>query len=112
MVKLAAYRKRLSFMKALVRPVKLDPSVVFTTVIACVEGGVPPGATPTVAFHPAIVPSIVENRNVAALPGASKKSVVLPLKMVPVGVPVGVFLLFGSAGEMVTIRDCFVPEPS
>ena len=29
----------------------------------------------TVAFHPAIVPSIVENKNVAGLSGASKNSV-------------------------------------
>ena len=31
--------------------------------------------------------------------------------MVPVGVPVGVFLLFGSAWGTVTIRDCLSPAP-
>jgi hypothetical protein len=36
---------------------------------------------------------------------------VLPLKMVPVGLPVGLFLLVGSAGGMVTIRDCLAPAP-
>jgi len=33
------------------------------------------------------------------------------LAMIPVGEPIGVFLLFGSAGGMVTIKDCFVPAP-
>jgi len=42
---------------------------------------------------------------------ASTKLVVLPLAMIPVGEPVGVFLLFGSAGGMVTIKNCFVPRP-
>src|SRR5216683_904536 len=59
-------------MKALVRPVKLDPSVVLITVTACVEGGAAPCATATVGFHPAIVPSIVEKRNKLGLPGASR----------------------------------------
>src|SRR6266403_292978 len=98
-------------MKALVRPVKLDPSEVLTTVTACVEGGAAPCATATVGFHPAIVPSIVEKRNAAGLPGASKKSVGLLFAMVPVGVPSGVFLLFGSACGMVTTRPCLAPAP-
>ena len=75
LVKFAVYRKRLPLTKALVRPVKLDPSVVLTTVTASVEGGAAPWATATVGFQPAIVPSIVENKNAAGFPGASKKSV-------------------------------------
>src|SRR4030088_1490320 len=98
-------------MKALVSPVKLDPSVVLTTVTACVDGGAAPCATATFGFHPAIVPSMVEKRNTAGAPGASRKSVLLPLAMVPVGAPVGVFLSFGSAGGMVTIKDCLAPAP-
>src|SRR6266436_7623403 len=66
----------------------------------------------TAGFHPAIVPSIVEKRNKAGLAGASKKSVWLLLAMVPVGVPSGVFLLFGSACGMVTTRDRLTPAPS
>src|SRR5882757_7217971 len=58
-----------------------------------------------------MVPSIVEKRNKLGLPGASKKSVGLPLAMVPVGVPSGVFLLLGSAGGMVTTRACLAPGP-
>ena len=43
LVKFAVYRKRLPLTKALVRPVKLDPSLVLTTVTALVDsgGGVP-----------------------------------------------------------------------
>ena len=44
-------------------------------------------------------------------PPGSIKSVVLPLEMMPVGEPFGVFLLFGSAGGIVTTKDCFVPGP-
>lgn len=62
-------------------------------------------------FQPAIVPSAVQNRNTAGFPGASKKSVWLPLKMVPVGQPLGVFLFVGSAGGMATTKDCFSPAP-
>src|SRR5258708_12351219 len=98
-------------MKGVVRPVKLDPSVVLTTVTACVDGGAAPCATATFGFHPAIVPSMVEKRNTAGAPGASRKSVLLPLAMVPVGVTVGVFLLLGSAGGMVTFKDFLSPAP-
>jgi len=56
-------QKSLPLTKALVRPVKLDPSVVLTTVTASVEGGAAPWATATVGFQPAIIPSIVENKN-------------------------------------------------
>jgi hypothetical protein len=55
--------------------------------------------------------AIHENSTEAGLPGASKKSVWLPLKMVPVGEPVGVFLLVGLAGGRATIKDCFDPAP-
>jgi len=53
----------------------------------------------------------VEKEERRGFPGANKKSVGLLLAMVPVGVPVGVFLLFGSEGGIVTIRDCLVPAP-
>jgi hypothetical protein len=42
LVKFAVYRKRLPSTKALVRPVKLDPSLVLTTVTALVDGGAEP----------------------------------------------------------------------
>jgi hypothetical protein len=54
---------------------------------------------------------MVEKRNTAGLPGASKKSVWLPFAIVPVGEPIGVFLLVGSDGGMVTIRLCLTPGP-
>src|SRR5215831_10552190 len=65
----------------------------------------------TFGFHPAIVPSPVQKRNTAGFPGASKKSVWLPLKMVPVGEPFGVFLFVGSEGGIVTTKLCFSPAP-
>src|SRR5882724_1951602 len=98
-------------MKALVRPVKPEPSVVLTTVTACVEGGAAPCATATFGFHAAIDPSTVQKIKEAGSFGPSRKSVALPLKIVPVGEPVGVFLLVGSAGGIVTISDCFAPGP-
>src|ERR1700733_15367611 len=66
---------------------------------------------PTVGFHPTMAPSSVEKRNAAAGPPGRMKSVGLPLAIVPVGVPVGKVLLFGSALGMVTIREFFTPAP-
>src|SRR5260370_27574853 len=97
--------------KALVRPVWAEPSVVVTTVTAWVEGGVAPFVNATFGFHAAIVPSSVAKMKSAGAPAASTKSVVLPLAMIPVGEPVGLFLLFGSAGGIVTVKDLFVSWP-
>jgi hypothetical protein len=52
--------------------------------MACVEGGAAPAATPTVEFHPEMVPSMVEKRKAAGAPGAKRKSVGLALAIVPV----------------------------
>src|SRR5215471_14892416 len=41
----------------------------------------------TPGFQPATVPSSVTQMNSAGLPGARRKSVLLPLKTMPVGVP-------------------------
>jgi hypothetical protein len=78
---------------------------------ASLDGGAPPGATPTVGFHPDIVPSIVEKRKSAGAPGASRKSVGLLLAMVRVGVPVGKTLLLGSDFGMVTTSGLMTPAP-
>jgi hypothetical protein len=51
----------------------------------------------------------VQKRKLAGVFGASRKSLALPLKIVPVGLPVGVFLFVGSAGGIVTTRGFFVP---
>src|SRR5215472_11687905 len=80
-------------------------------VTACVEGGAAPFANATFGFHAAIVPSSVAKLKPAGLPDASTKSVRAVVGDIPVGEPVGVFLLFGSAGGMVTIKDCFSPGP-
>jgi hypothetical protein len=61
---------------------------------ALTDGAEAPDAMPTLAFQPMIAPSSVAKRKVAGIPGAMAKSVVLPLKIVPVGVPVGKVLLW------------------
>jgi hypothetical protein len=64
--------------------------------MACVDGAAAPLAIPTVGFHPEMVPSMVEKRKSAGAPAARRKSVELPLAMVPVGVPVGKVLLVAT----------------
>src|ERR1700691_1782422 len=98
-------------MVALVRPVELEPSVVLTTTTAFVEAAAPPLAIPMVGLHPEMVPSMVEKRKSAGAPAARRKSVGLPLAMVPVGVPVGKVLLLGSALGMVTTSGLITPAP-
>src|SRR5580698_38149 len=58
-----------------------------------------------------MVPSMVEKRNRACLPGARRKSAGLPLAMVPVGVPVGKVLFAGLDWGMVTTRGVMAPAP-
>lgn len=74
---------------------------MFTTITALVDSAVPPGLIPTHGFHAEMVPSRVQKRNTAALPGARKKPVGLALAIMPVGVPAGKVLLVGSAFENV-----------
>src|SRR5260370_32108337 len=78
---------------------------------ALTEGAAAPGAMATLGFHPAIAPSRVAKRKLEARPPGRTKSVGTLLKMVPVGVPVGKVLLFGSTLGMVTIREVSTPAP-
>src|SRR6478672_7306489 len=99
-------------MVALVSPVKTEPSAVFTMITECREGGLAPVATPTVGFHPEIVPSMVANRKAAGFPGASRKSVALWLEMVPVGVPALNGPLVGFDRGIETLSGILVPAPA
>jgi len=78
--------------------------------VASLEGGTLPGATPTVGFHAEMVPSIVEKRTAAGVPGASR-NLLAAVSMVPVGVPVGKTLLLGSDLGMVTTSGLITPAP-
>src|SRR5215469_7540522 len=98
-------------MKAEVIPVKPEPSLVWTTVTALVEGPGTPGVFPTFGFHAAMLPSSVAKMKAAGLPGAAGKSFVLLLGMMPVGVPWGKVGSLGLFFGMVTTRPCLAPEP-
>ena len=83
----------------MVAPVRidlLDPGTFWMALVAFTAG-----------FQAEIVPSNEAKMKAAAIPGATSKSVLLPLKMIPVGLPIAVCGVCG----IVTINDCFAPAP-
>ena len=86
--------------------------MVFTTTTACVDPLVAPLVTPTVGFHPEMVPSMVEKRKSAGAPAAQEEIRGAGIGYGARGSPlVGKVLLVGSALGMVTTSGVMTPAP-